>query len=192
MIIFCACGKCIPFSLHYVLGAAFVPHTDSLYYIPLSLQTYTSAPHTFREILISIPQATYIPFSPKPFPTHFQWYIFIFCGESTPKTATIFPHHPLVVAVRQAIELVFHVLVVGAFIPAPFRSGCRLVPHPQPDTAFHLHFLHPPQHRAALVFLFSLHIFRSFSHTHAIFPPISSGCLLSCGESTPKVLSTFF
>ena len=48
---------------------------------------------------------------------------FIFCDGFTPKTATIFPHRPLVVAVSQAIELIFHVLAVGAFISAPFRSG---------------------------------------------------------------------
>jgi hypothetical protein len=64
----CACGICVPFSLHYIPGTAFVPHTDSRYYIPLSLQTYTSAPHSFREILISISQATCIPFSHKPSP----------------------------------------------------------------------------------------------------------------------------
>lgn len=40
----CACGICVPFSLHYVPGAVFVPQTDSRYYITLSLQTYTSAP----------------------------------------------------------------------------------------------------------------------------------------------------
>ena len=30
-----------------------------------------------REILISISQAPFIPFSPSPFPTLIQWYIFI-------------------------------------------------------------------------------------------------------------------
>lgn len=70
----------------------------------------------------------------------FPMVFFIFCVELTPKTATIFPHRPLAVAVSQAIELILHVLAVGAFISASFRAGCRLVPHPQPDTAFHLHF----------------------------------------------------
>jgi len=85
-----ACGICVPFSLHYVPGASFVPHTDSRYYITLSLQTYTSAPHNFREILISIPQATYIPFSHKLFPTHFQW-CFLFSATSLPQNSLIFP-----------------------------------------------------------------------------------------------------
>ena len=38
-----------------------------------------------REILISISQAPFIPFSPSPFPTHFQRYIFIFCVVLAPK-----------------------------------------------------------------------------------------------------------
>jgi hypothetical protein len=62
----------------------FVPRPNQ-HFISPSLQTYTSAPHSFREILISIPQATFIPFSPKLFSTHFQWYVYIFCGEFTPK-----------------------------------------------------------------------------------------------------------
>jgi len=40
-----------------------------------------------REILISISQAPFIPFSPSPFPTHFQWYVFHFCGELAPVIA---------------------------------------------------------------------------------------------------------
>jgi hypothetical protein len=34
-------------------------------------------------------------------------------------------------------------------------------------------------------------MFRSLSHTHAIFPPISSGCLHSCGVSAPMKLMYF-
>ena len=34
-----------------------------------------------------------------------------------------FPHHPLVVAVISGNRLLFHALAVGAFIPAPLRSG---------------------------------------------------------------------
>ena len=29
--------------------------------------------------------SSFIPFSPSPFPTHFQWYIFLFCDEFAPK-----------------------------------------------------------------------------------------------------------
>jgi hypothetical protein len=39
------------------------------------------------------------------------------------KRASIFPHRPLVVAVTSGNRLLFHALAVGAFIPAPFRSG---------------------------------------------------------------------
>ena len=76
------------------------------------------------EILISIPQATFIPFSQKLFPTHFQWYIFIFCDELTPKTNILnFPHRPIVVAVISGNRVLLLVLAVGAFIQSPFRSG---------------------------------------------------------------------
>jgi len=34
-----------------------------------------------------------------------------------------FPHHPLVVAVTSGKRLLLHALAVGAFIPAPLRSG---------------------------------------------------------------------
>ena len=73
-----------------------------------------------REILISISQASFIPFSPSPFPTLTQWYVFHFCGEFAPLNrltaerkvitpyqcvvvrsanirTTIRPHHPSVV-----------------------------------------------------------------------------------------------
>jgi hypothetical protein len=67
-----------------------------------------------------------------------------------------FPHRPVVVAVTSGNRLLYHVLAVGALIPAPLRSGNYV--------------------------LFSLHIFRSHSHTHANNQRISSGCLCSCGE----------
>ena len=77
-----------------------------------------------REILISISQASFIPFSPSPFPTHFQWYIFIFCDELAPKTYVLnFPHRPVVVAVISGNRVLLPVLAVGAFIPAPLCSG---------------------------------------------------------------------
>ena len=34
-----------------------------------------------------------------------------------------FPHRPVVVAVTSGNRLLYHVLAVGAFIPAPLRSG---------------------------------------------------------------------
>ena len=79
----CACGICVPFRLHSVLGFLFVPHRETRHFITPSFQAYTSAPHSLVEILISIPQASFNHFPPKPFPTHFQRYVFIFCGEFT-------------------------------------------------------------------------------------------------------------
>ena len=39
--------------------------------------------------------SSFIPFSPSPFPTHFQWYIFIFCVVFAPKTNILnFPQPP--------------------------------------------------------------------------------------------------
>ena len=40
-----------------------------------------------REILISISQASFIPFSPSSFPTHFQWSLFYFCDGLAPLIA---------------------------------------------------------------------------------------------------------
>ena len=68
--------------------------------------------------------SSFIPFTPSPFPTHFQWYIFIFCVVFAPKTNFLnFPHRPLVVAVISGNRVLLPVLAVGAFIPSPFRSG---------------------------------------------------------------------
>lgn len=54
------------------------------HYILSTLQAYTSAPHSLGEILISIPQATFIPFSPKLFSNANPMVYFIFCGEFAP------------------------------------------------------------------------------------------------------------
>lgn len=41
----CACGKCVPFQLHYVM-VGFVPQPNQHFILP-TLQAYTSAPHGF-------------------------------------------------------------------------------------------------------------------------------------------------
>ena len=41
----CACGKCVPFQLHFVL-VGFVPQPNQHFILP-TLQAYTSAPHGF-------------------------------------------------------------------------------------------------------------------------------------------------
>ena len=60
-----------------------------------------------------------------------------------------FPHHPLVVAVISGNRLLLHALAVGAFIPAPLRSGTTFVPHSKPLRSIMPTFVHPPQHPAA-------------------------------------------
>jgi hypothetical protein len=108
--------------LHYVPGATFVPHTVSRYYITLSLQTYTSAPHSLREILISIPQATYIPFSHKLFSTHFQWY-FYFLRSVYPKNSHNISPPPISGCSQSGSRVDFHLLAVGANIHLHFAPG---------------------------------------------------------------------
>ncbi len=61
----------------------FVPQPNQHFILP-TLQAYTSAPHSLGEILISIPQATFIPFSPKLFSNANPMVYFIFCGEFAP------------------------------------------------------------------------------------------------------------
>ena len=78
----CACGKCVPLQLHFV-PVGFVPQPNQHFILP-TLQAYTSAPHSLGEILISIPQATFIPFSPKLFSNANPMVYFIFCGEFAP------------------------------------------------------------------------------------------------------------
>lgn len=61
--------------------------------------------------------------------------------------------------------------------------GTTFVPHSEPLRYILPAFKHPPQHPTALVAPFSHSIYYVLSvPTHAIFPPISSGCLRSCGE----------
>jgi hypothetical protein len=78
----CACGKCVPFRRHFV-PVGFVPQPNQHFILP-ALQAYTSAPHSLGEILISIPQATFIPFSPKLFSNANPMVYFIFCGVFAP------------------------------------------------------------------------------------------------------------
>jgi len=47
----CACGICVPFRLHFVLGFLFVPHRETRHFILPSLQAFTSAPHSFGSLL---------------------------------------------------------------------------------------------------------------------------------------------
>jgi len=61
----------------------FVPQPNQHFILP-TLQAYTSAPHSLGEILIPIPQATFIPFSPKLFSNAKPMVYFIYCGEFDP------------------------------------------------------------------------------------------------------------
>ena len=78
----CACGKCVPFRRHFV-PVGFVPQPNQHFILP-TLQAYTSAPHSLGEILIPIPQATFIPFSPKLFSNAIPMVYFISCGVFAP------------------------------------------------------------------------------------------------------------
>jgi hypothetical protein len=92
---------------------------------------------------------------------------------------------PIVVAVTFGNRLLCHVLAVGAFIPAHYVPGTTFVPHYEPLHSIMPTFLHPPQHPAAsVVSLLSIPQapFIQSVTTQAIFPPISNGCLRSCGE----------
>jgi hypothetical protein len=78
----CACGKCVPFRRHSFRSVSYL--NPNQHYILPSLQAYTSAPHSLGEILISIPQATFIPFSPKLFSNAIPMVYFISCGVFAP------------------------------------------------------------------------------------------------------------
>lgn len=78
----CACGKCVPFRRHSFRSVSYL--NPNQHFILPTLQAYTSAPHSLGEILISIPQATFIPFSPKLFSNANPMVYFIFCGEFAP------------------------------------------------------------------------------------------------------------
>ena len=118
-----------------------------------------------REILISISQAHSFRFPQALFPTHFQWYIFIFCDKLAPKTNILnFPNHPLVVAVISGNRVLLPVLAVGAFILAPLCSG-NYVRSSLRTPTLHFTFIYASTsapHGISSSIL-SLHMFRSFS-----------------------------
>ena len=47
----CACGICVPFRFHFVLGFLYVPHRETRHFITPSFQAYTSAPHSLGSFL---------------------------------------------------------------------------------------------------------------------------------------------
>ena len=78
----CACGKCVPFRRHSFRSVSYL--NPNQHYILPALQAYTSTSHSLGEILISIPQATFIPFSPKLFSNANPMVYFISCGVFAP------------------------------------------------------------------------------------------------------------
>jgi len=79
----CACGKCIPFRLHFVLGFLFVPLRETRHFILPTLQAYTSAPHglgkysfPFRKLIHSV--------FPKPSSNASPMVYIYFCDELAP------------------------------------------------------------------------------------------------------------
>jgi len=76
----CACGKCIHSGYISFRVLRSFRKTNSLRFPTLQFAFILCihlSTQRLREILISISQAPYIPFSPSPFTTHFQRYIFI-------------------------------------------------------------------------------------------------------------------
>jgi hypothetical protein len=71
---------------HYIPGTTFVPHSEPLHFILLSFHAFTSAPHSFGSLLPfhSASSINSVSHYPSSFPTHFQRYVFIFCGEFAP------------------------------------------------------------------------------------------------------------
>ena len=102
-----------------------------------------------REILISISQAHSFRFPQ----AHFQRIssgIFFFLHRVSPENNVLnFPHRPLVVAVISGNRLLFHVLAVGAFIPAPLRFRNYVRTSLRPLQSIMPAFMQPPQHTAA-------------------------------------------
>ena len=74
------------FPAHYIPGTTFVPHFEPFHFIPLSFHVHTSAPHSFGSFLPFHSASSINPVShyPSLFPAHFQWHVFIFCGELAP------------------------------------------------------------------------------------------------------------
>lgn len=96
-----------------------------------------------------------------------------------------FPHRPLVVAVISGNRVLLLVLAVGTFIPAPLCSGNYVRTSLRTPT-LHYAFIHASTstlHGISIPFFTPYIPFLQSYPCH--FPPISIGCLHSCGELTP-------
>jgi len=82
----CACGICVPFRFHFVLGFLFVPHRETRHSISPSFQAYTSAPHSLGSFLPfhSASSINSVSQQPKLFSLAFPAVCFIFCGVFAP------------------------------------------------------------------------------------------------------------
>ena len=78
----CACGKCVPFQLHFVLDG-FVPQLYQHFILP-SLQAYTSAPNDFGKYSFPFRKLHSFRF-PQALSHAFPMVFFIFCEVFTPK-----------------------------------------------------------------------------------------------------------
>jgi hypothetical protein len=104
-----------------------------------------------REILISIPQASFIPFSPSPFPTHFQRYIFI-SATSLPRSIKNLNISPPPFSCCSHFRQSFIILCAyGRCIHSVSITftGATFVPHSEPLHSIMPSFMHPPQHHTA-------------------------------------------
>ena len=71
---------------HYIPWTTFVPHFAPLHFILLSFHAHTSAPHSLGSFLSFHSASSINPVSnyPSHLPTHYQWYVFIFCDVFDP------------------------------------------------------------------------------------------------------------
>jgi hypothetical protein len=132
--------------------------TPTLHYA--CIRASTSAPHGFGKYSFPFRKLHSFRFPQALFP-HISSGMFYFLRRVCPKVkrASISPHRPLVVAVISGNRLLFHALAVGAFIPAPLRSGnyvSYLTPNPYAPLCLHscIH-LSTPRHK--------------YSFTHSIY-----------------------
>ena len=77
----CACGKCVPFQLHFVM-VGFVPQPNQHFILP-TLQAYTSAPHGFGKYSFPFRKLIHSVF-PKPFSNANPTVYIYFCDELAP------------------------------------------------------------------------------------------------------------
>ncbi len=93
-----------------------------------------------------------------------------------------FPHRPLVVAVISGNHLLLLALAVGAFIPAPLRSGNYVRASLQTPT-LHYACIRASTSAPRGISIPLLTPYIPFAQSYPCpFPRISSGCLRSCGE----------